>query len=802
MEELRTNDYLKGIVSNLPESPGIYQYLNTEGTIIYVGKAKNLKRRVSSYFNREHEPGKTRVLVSKIADIRYIVVNTEEDALLLENNLIKKYKPRYNVLLKDDKTYPSICVQNEYFPRVFRTRKIIRNGSSYYGPYSHIPSMYALLDLIKHLYPLRTCHLNLSPENIRAGKFNVCLEYHIKNCAGPCIGKQSQEEYLKNIAEIKEILKGNTQEIERMLFQQMQELAAEMKFEEAQKIKKKYLLLENYRAKSEVVSNVLHNIDVFSIEEDSDEKSAFVNYLHITNGAINQAFTFEYKKRLNESKEELLSLGIIEMRERYKSLSREIIVPFELDMELKDVVFTIPQRGDKKKLLELSILNVKQYKADRLKQAEKLNPEQRTVRLLKEIQQELHLDRLPMQIECFDNSNIQGSDHVAGCVVFVKGKPSKKDYRKYNIKTVEGPDDYASMYEVLTNQFGNPSSQYPLGREAKQLVEGCRATVAGALGCRPENLHFTSCGTESDNWAISAAVWQGRHAGRHIITTAVEHSAVLEPCRWLQQQGYEVTYLAPDKTGQVTVQQVADALREDTVLVSMMLVNNELGNIYPIAEIARGLAVKNPQTLLHTDAVQGFLKVPCSAKTLGADFLTISAHKIGGPKGVGALYTAPELRNLRPLLPGGGQEGGLRSGTEATAQIAGFARAVELRQEHLDETLRHMADIKAYCRERLLSIPGVVPVGEGTAPHILAVSLVGYPSANIVTDLGAQGICISAGSACHRGKASHVVSALHLDKKTAAGVIRISFGPDTSRADIDGLYQALLNHKNQRFPML
>ena len=408
---------------------------------------------MSSYFNREHEPGKTRVLVSKIADIRYIVVNTEEDALLLENNLIKKYKPRYNVLLKDDKTYPSICVQNEYFPRVFRTRKIIRNGSSYYGPYSHIPSMYALLDLIKHLYPLRTCHLNLSPENIRAGKFNVCLEYHIKNCAGPCIGKQSQEDYLKNIGEIKEILKGNTQEIERMLFQQMQELAAEMKFEEAQKIKEKYLLLENYRAKSEVVSNVLHNIDVFSIEEDSDEKSAFVNYLHITNGAINQAFTFEYKKRLNESKEELLSLGIIEMRERYKSLSREIIVPFELDMELKDVVFTIPQRGDKKKLLELSILNVKQYKADRLKQAEKLNPEQRTVRLLKEIQQELHLDRLPMQIECFDNSNIQGSDPVAGCVVFVKGKPSKKDYRKYNIKTVEGPDDYASMYEVLTRRF-------------------------------------------------------------------------------------------------------------------------------------------------------------------------------------------------------------------------------------------------------------------------------------------------------------------------------------------------------------
>ena len=436
MDELKTNDYLKGIVLNLPESPGIYQYLNAEGTIIYVGKAKNLKRRVSSYFNREHEPGKTRVLVSKIADIRYIVVNTEEDALLLENNLIKKYKPRYNVLLKDDKTYPSICVQNEYFPRVFKTRRIIRNGSSYYGPYSHIPSMYAVLDLIKHLYPLRTCNLNLSPENIRAGKFNVCLEYHIKN-----------------IAEIKEILKGNTQEIERMLYQQMQELAAEMKFEEAQKIKEKYLLLENYRSKSEVVSNVLHNIDVFSIEEDTDEKSAFINYLHITNGAINQAFTFEYKKRLNETKEELLSLGIIEMRERYKSLSREIIVPFELDMELKDVIFTIPQRGDKKKLLELSILNVKQYKADRLKQAEKLNPEQRTVRLLKEIQQELHLDRLPMRIECFDNSNIQGSDPVAGCVVFIKGKPSKKDYRKYNIKTVEGPDDYASMKEVVKRRY-------------------------------------------------------------------------------------------------------------------------------------------------------------------------------------------------------------------------------------------------------------------------------------------------------------------------------------------------------------
>lgn len=453
IEELRTNDYLKNIVLNLPDGPGIYQYLNTEGTIIYVGKAKNLKKRVSSYFNREHEPGKTRVLVSKIADIRYIVVNSEEDALLLENNLIKKYKPRYNVLLKDDKTYPSICVQNEYFPRVFKTRKVIRNGSVYYGPYSHLPSMNAVLQLIKQLYPLRTCKLNLTPENIRAGKFKVCLEYHIKNCAAPCVGKQSLEEYQKNIDEIKEILKGNLKEVEQMLLTQMQELAEEMRFEEAQKIKEKYVLLENYRAKSEVVSNVLHNIDVFSIEEDTEENSAFINYLHITNGAINQAFTFEYKKRLNESKEELLALGIAEMRERYQSLSREIIVPFEPNIELKNVTFTIPVKGDKKKLLELSLLNVKQYKLDRLKQTDKLNPEQRSMRLLKEIQQLLHLDSPPIRIECFDNSNIQGADAVAGCVVFVSGKPSKKDYRKYLIKTVEGPDDYASMKEVVRRRY-------------------------------------------------------------------------------------------------------------------------------------------------------------------------------------------------------------------------------------------------------------------------------------------------------------------------------------------------------------
>ena len=451
MEELSTNEYLRGIVLNLPSTPGIYQYLNKEGVIIYVGKAKNLKRRVYSYFSKEHQSAKTRILVSKIADIRYIVVNTEEDALLLENNLIKKYKPRYNVLLKDDKSYPSICVSNEYFPRVFKTRQIIRNGSTYYGPYSHIPSMQAVLDLIKKLYPLRTCHLALTPENIRQGKFNVCLEYHIKNCKGPCIGMQSHDEYMDNIAQVKEILKGNTQAISDALMKEMMSLAEEMKFEEAQKVKEKYELIESYRAKSEVVSSILHNIDVFSIE--MDENSAYINYLHITNGCINQAFTFEYKKRLNETKEELLQLGIIEMRERYKSCSREIIVPFELDMELNNVTFTIPQRGDKKHLLELSLLNVKQYKVDRLKQAEKLNPEQRSVRLLKEIQEQLQMDKMPMHIECFDNSNIQGSDAVAACVVFKKARPSKKDYRKDNIKTVVGPDDYASMQEVVRRRY-------------------------------------------------------------------------------------------------------------------------------------------------------------------------------------------------------------------------------------------------------------------------------------------------------------------------------------------------------------
>ena len=502
-EEITTNDYLKGIVLNLPENPGIYQYLNDEGIIIYVGKAKNLKRRVSSYFNREHPNGKTRLLVSKIADIKYIVVKTEEDALLLENNLIKKYKPRYNVLLKDDKTYPSICVSNEYFPRVFKTRNIIRNGSSYYGPYSHIPSMNALLELIKKLYPLRSCRHPLTPENIRAGKFDVCLEYHIKNCKGPCIGKQSHQEYIRDIDEIKQILKGETQIVSDLLMDEMQALASELKFEEAQAIKEKYDLIENYRSRSEVVNRIIHNVDVFSIE--MDENSAYINYLHITNGCINQAFTFEYKKRLNETKEELLQLGIVEMRDRYQSKSREIIVPFELDMELNGVSLIVPQRGEKKHLLELSIMNVKQYKVDRLKQADKLNPEQKKTRILKEIQEQLHLPKIPAHIECFDNSNIQGSDAVAACVVFRMGKPSKKEYRKFNIKTVEGPDDYASMREVVGRRYsrlleeGSPLPDLIITDGGKGQMEVVREVIEDDLklnipiaGLAKDNKHRTS----------------------------------------------------------------------------------------------------------------------------------------------------------------------------------------------------------------------------------------------------------------------------------------------------------------------
>lgn len=502
-EDLKTNDYLRGIVLNLPDSPGIYQYLNTEGTIIYVGKAKNLKRRVYSYFSKDHQSAKTRILVSKIADIRYIVVKTEEDALLLENNLIKKYKPRYNVLLKDDKTYPSICISNDYLPRIFKTRKIVRGAGTYFGPYSHVPTMYAVLELIKKLYPLRSCNLALTPENIRQGKFKVCLEYHIKNCKGPCVGLQSQEEYLQSIAEIKEILKGNTQAISNALLKQMMELSERMEFEEAQKLKIKYDLIENYRAKSEVVSTTLHNIDVFAVE--TDEGSAYINYLHIVNGSINQAFTFEYKIRMNETKEELLQLGIVEMRSRYQSESKEIIVPFELDLELAGVTFTIPQRGDKKHLLELSIMNVKQYKVDRLKQAEKLNPEQRSVRLMKEIQEQLHMDRMPVHIECFDNSNIQGSDAVAACVVFRKAKPSKKEYRKFIIKTVSGPDDYASMQEVVRRRYsrlleeGSPLPDLIFTDGGKGQMEVVRQVIEDELhlqipiaGLAKDNRHRTS----------------------------------------------------------------------------------------------------------------------------------------------------------------------------------------------------------------------------------------------------------------------------------------------------------------------
>jgi len=444
-------EHIKTILAVIPEKPGCYQYFDEKGTIIYVGKAKNLKRRVSSYFNKQHDSNKTRVLVKQIRDIKYFVVETEEDALLLENNLIKQYHPRYNVLLKDDKTYPSIVVKNEYFPRVYQMRNIVRDGSRYYGPYPSVYTAKVMLQLIKDLYPIRTCKYPLTPESIREGRYKVCLEYHIKRCKGPCEGLQTLEEYQQNISEIKEILRGNISQVSKHLFDEMQRLAAELKFEEAQKVKEKYEAIENYRSRSTVVPPMLHNIDVFSITE--NDPSAYINYLHIGNGAVVQAYTFEYKKRLDESKEDLLVMGIIEMRKRFESRAREIIVPFPLDLELDGVTITVPQRGDKKKLLDLSIMNGKQYKVDKLKQAEKLNPEQRNTRLLKEIQEALHLKELPVQIECFDNSNIQGSDPVAACVVFKMGKPSKSDYRKYNIKTVVGPDDYASMKEVVRRRY-------------------------------------------------------------------------------------------------------------------------------------------------------------------------------------------------------------------------------------------------------------------------------------------------------------------------------------------------------------
>ena len=453
-----TKEYLRTLVASLPETPGIYQYFDDKSKIIYVGKAKNLKRRVSSYFNKEQKSNKTKVLVRRIRNIKYIVVNTEEDALLLENSLIKEHQPRYNVLLKDDKTYPSICVQNEYFPRVFKTRKIIKNGSAYYGPYTHLPTMYTLLDLVKKLYPIRTCKHNLSPINIKEGKFKVCLDYHLKTCLGPCEGMQTESDYLKNIAEVKDILKGNTKDIAFKLKEHMHTCAQNLEFEKAQEYKQKLTLIENYRNKSEVVSTLIHNIDVFAIEWD-ESSSAYINYLHIENGSITQAYTFEYKKRLEETKQDLLTMGIIEMRNRFESSAKEIVVPFELDIELKDVKFTVPMRGEKRKLLDLSKLNVKQYKIDRLKQAEKLNPAQRNSKLLKELQDKLQLDKIPMHIESFDNSNIQGTDPVASCVVFKHAKPVKKEYRRYNIKTVEGPDDYASMREVVKRRYSRLSEE-------------------------------------------------------------------------------------------------------------------------------------------------------------------------------------------------------------------------------------------------------------------------------------------------------------------------------------------------------
>ena len=442
---------LKAIVSSMPEKPGSYQYYDEQGTIIYVGKAKNLKSRVSSYFHTEVDRFKTKVLVSKIHDISYTVVNTEEDALLLENSLIKKYNPRYNVLLKDGKTYPSICVTNEPFPRIFKTRTINRRWGTYYGPYSHLGSMYAVLELIKKLCRPRSCRQPMTVEGIQEGRYNVCLEYHIKNCGGPCIGRQSYEEYQKNMAQAREILRGNTRGILRDMRAEMERLAGELRFEEAEAVKQKYMLIDNFCSKSEVVSHIINNVDVFSIA--SDEKTAFINYIHVAAGSINQSFTFEYRKRLDETDEELLSLGIIEMRERFHSTSREIIVPFEMDLPLEGITLTVPQRGDRKTLLDLSVMNGRQYRFDRLKQAEKLNPEQKSVRLMKEIQDMLRLPKMPYQIECFDNSNISGTDAVAACVVFKKMRPSKKDYRKYNIKTVTGPDDYASMKEVVRRRY-------------------------------------------------------------------------------------------------------------------------------------------------------------------------------------------------------------------------------------------------------------------------------------------------------------------------------------------------------------
>ena len=496
-EKTKREEHIKEIVSNLPDSPGCYQYLNESGVIIYVGKAKNLKRRVSSYFNKEQQSLKTRLLVSKIADIRYIVVNSEADALLLENNLIKRHKPRYNILLKDDKTYPSICISNDYFPKIFKTRKIDKKWGRYFGPYTNAGALHALLELIKELYPLRSCNLKITPEAVRAGKFNCCLEYQIEKCCAPCIGKISQAEYSKYIDEVTTILKGDIRILQEKLVSEMRSKAEKMDFEAAQKIKEKYTLIENFRSRSEVVSSSLNNLDVFSIE--SDEKNAFINFLHITNGCINQAFTIEYRKKLDETDEEILTMGIIEMRERFNSHAKEIILPFAMELPLEGVNITLPQKGDKARLLALSKLNVKQYKADRLKQEEKLNPEQKSTRLMKEIQEALHLEKLPIIIESFDNSNIQGNDAVAACVVFRKLKPSKKDYRKYNIKTVIGADDYASMREVVERRYsrileeGGELPNLIIADGGKGQIEAIRSITEDKLG-----LHIPIAGLVKD----------------------------------------------------------------------------------------------------------------------------------------------------------------------------------------------------------------------------------------------------------------------------------------------------------------
>ena len=497
--------YLKNIVSNLPNKPGTYQYYDKEHTIIYVGKAKNLKNRVSSYFHKETDRFKTKVLVSKIYDITYTVVNSEEDALLIENQLIKQYQPRYNVLLKDGKTYPSICITNEYFPRIFNTRTINKRYGSFYGPYSHISSMYAILEIVKKLYKPRTCRFPITKEGIEQKKYKPCLEYHLGNCGAPCIGKQSYEDYQQNMAQARQILKGNTREVQRLMKAKMEECAAKLRFEEAEVYKQRYIALENFAAKSEIVSYTIADVDVFSIVNDDSKKNAFINYLHVTNGAINQSFTFEYKRKLEETDAELLNEAIPEIRERFKSTAKEIIVPFELDFHIKDATFFIPQRGDKKHLLELSEMNAKQHKFDRLKQAEKLNPEQRQTRLMKELQDRLKLPKLPYQIECFDNSNISGTDAVAACVVYKGMKPSKKDYRKYNIKTVVGPDDYASMQEVVRRRYKRMiESETPLPDliitdGGKGQMEVVRAVVEDELqlaipiaGLAKDNRHRTN----------------------------------------------------------------------------------------------------------------------------------------------------------------------------------------------------------------------------------------------------------------------------------------------------------------------